>query len=161
MAQEPQEGVVTSFPQLIGPLMRNTALDSLKNHSNICSRYVSSASGTDILTGYCQLRWWRSNTGVGVSTPASFLTRAVFVFVWFPVVRPEAASSAQPSSGIHGRLTRYKSWKEVLTDTHTHTGLTLFAVGRGMLRQRQPFLRSHLWRRTLQVQTFQFPSSSR
>ena len=41
-------------------------------------------------------------------TPVSFLTRAVFVSVWFLVVRPEATSSAQPSSGTYGRLTSYK-----------------------------------------------------
>ena len=41
-------------------------------------------------------------------TPAFFLTRTVFVSVWFLVVRPEATSSTQPSSGTYGRLTRYK-----------------------------------------------------
>ena len=50
---------------------------------------------------------------------ASFLTRAVLVLVWFLVARPEAASSIQPSSGIYGRLTRHKPWKQVLTHTHT------------------------------------------
>ena len=53
--------------------------------------------------------------------PASFfLTCSVFSFSFgFVVVRPEATSSTQPSSGIYGRLTRYKPWKRVLTHTHT------------------------------------------
>ena len=43
----------------------------------------------------------------GIPLPL-FLTRAVFVSVWFLVARPEATSSTQPSSGTYGRLTSYK-----------------------------------------------------
>ena len=87
--------------------MQNTAVDSLKNRSKRCSRYVRVAN-SDVH----QIKWASPLVAVPNDLPlppaSFFLTRAVFVSVWFLVVRPEATSSTQPSSGTYGRLTRYK-----------------------------------------------------